>query len=62
MTQNLLQYTDKVITVVMSNLKKGVSGSIIADTLVNDYGFNREGALTVIAGTMLILERVKNYK
>ena len=46
----------------MSNLKKGVSGSIIADTLVNDYGFNREGALTVIAGTMLILERVKNYK
>ena len=56
------EYSNKVLTVVMNNLKNGVSGSAIADTLVNDYGFNREAALTIITGTMLLLEKAGTMK
>jgi len=49
----------------MSNMKNGVSGSTIADMLVSDYGFNREAALTIITGTLLLIEKaqvVKEYR
>ena len=51
------QYSNEVLTVVMSNLKNGVSGSTIADTLVNNYGFEREAALTIITGTIIMLNK-----
>ena len=51
------QYSKEVLTVVMSNLKNGVSGSIIADTLVSNFGFEREAALTIITGTILMLNK-----
>ena len=51
------QYSNEVLTVVMSNLKNGVSGSTIADTLVSNYGFEREAALTIITGTLVCLNR-----
>ena len=51
------QYSNEVLTVVMSNLKNGVSGSTIADTLVNNFGFEREAALTIITGTILMLNK-----
>jgi hypothetical protein len=41
----------------MSNLKNGVSGSTIADTMVSKYGFEREAALTIITGTILMLNK-----
>lgn len=47
-------YSNEVLTVVMSNLKSGVSGSTIADLMVSDYGFSREAALTIITGTIMI--------
>ena len=51
------QYSNEVLTVVMSNLKNGVSGSTIADMMVNNYGFEREAALTIITGTILMLNK-----
>ena len=51
------QYTNEVLTVVMNNLKNGVSGSTIADMMVNNYGFEREAALTIITGTILMLNK-----
>ena len=51
------QYSNEVLTVVMSNLKNGVSGSTIADTLVSNFGFEREAALTIITGTILMLNK-----
>ncbi len=51
------QYSNEVLTVVMSNLKNGVYGSTIADTLVSNYGFEREAALTIITGTLVCLNR-----
>ena len=51
------QYSKEVLTVVMSNLKNGVSGSTIADTLVINFGFEREAALTIITGTILMLNK-----
>lgn len=51
------QYSSEILTVVMSNLKDGVSGSTIADTLVNNYGFDRENALTIITGTLIMLNK-----
>lgn len=52
------EYSKEIMTIVMNGLKNGVSGSIIADTLVNNYGFNRENALTIITGTILILNKI----
>jgi hypothetical protein len=51
------QYTNEVLTVVMNNLKNGVSGSTIADMMVSNYGFEREAALTIITGTILMLNK-----
>ena len=51
------QYNKEVLTVVMSNLKNGVSGSTIADMMVSKYGFEREAALTIITGTILMLNK-----
>lgn len=51
------QYSNEVLTVVMSNLKNGVSGSTIANTLVSNFGFEREAALTIITGTILMLNK-----
>ena len=51
------QYSNEVLTVVMSNLKNGVSGSTIADMMVSNYGFEREAALTIITGTILLLNK-----
>ena len=51
------QYSNEVLTVVMSNLKNGVSGSTIADMMVSKYGFERESALTIITGTILMLNK-----
>lgn len=51
------QYSNEVLTVVMRNVKNGVSGSTIADTLVSKYGFEREAALAIITGTLVILNR-----
>lgn len=56
------QYSNEVLTVVMTNLKNGVSGSTIADTLVSSYGFEREAALTIITGTLLLLEKANTTK
>lgn len=55
--KTLKTYSNEVLTIVMSNLKKGVSGSEIADTLVNNYGFGRGAALTIITGALVILNR-----
>jgi hypothetical protein len=41
----------------MNNLKNGVSGSTIADMMVSNYGFEREAALTIITGTILMLNK-----
>ena len=49
------EYSKEILTIIMNGLKNGVSGSTIADTLVNDYGFNRKSALTLIAGTILMI-------
>lgn len=57
MAQALAEYSREVLTVVMKNLKEGVSGSVIADKMVADYGFNREAALTIITGTLMILNK-----
>ena len=57
MAQTLAEYSREVLTVVMKNLKEGVSGSVIADKMVDDYGFNREAALTIITGTLMILNK-----
>jgi cytochrome c-type biogenesis protein CcmH/NrfF len=57
MAQALAEYSREVLTVVMKNLKEGVSGSVIADKMVADYGFNREAALTIITGTLIILNK-----
>lgn len=57
MAQTLAEYSRGVLTVVMKNLKEGVSGSVIADKMVADYGFNREAALTIITGTLMILNK-----
>ena len=51
------KYSNEVLTVVMNNLKNGVSGSTIADTLVSNYGFDRDAALTIITGTLVCLNR-----
>ena len=51
------QYTNEVLTVVMNNLKNGVSGSTIADMMVNNYGFERDAALTIITGTIMMLNK-----
>ena len=51
------QYSKEVLTVVMSNLKNGVSGSTIADMMFSKYGFEREAALTIITGTILMLNK-----
>lgn len=55
--KSFAQYSNEVLTVVMSNLKNGVSGSTIADMMVNNYGFEREAALTIITGTILMLNK-----
>lgn len=55
--KTLAQYSKEVLTVVMSNLKNGVSGSTIADMMVSKYGFEREAALTIIGGTILALNK-----
>ena len=57
MAQTLAEHSREVLTVVMKNLKEGVSGSVIADKMVADYGFNREAALTIITGTLMILNK-----
>lgn len=57
MAQTLAEYSREVLTVVMKNLKEGASGSVIADKMVADYGFNREAALTIITGTLMILNK-----
>lgn len=51
------QYSNEVLTVVMSNLKNVVSGSTIADMMVSNYGFEREADLTIITGTILLLNK-----
>ena len=51
------QYSNEVLTVVMSNLKNGVSGSTISDMMVSNFGFEREAALTIITGTILMLNK-----
>jgi len=55
------QYSNEVLSVVMTNLKKGVSGSAIADTLVSNYGFEREAALTIITGTIIMLNKANIF-
>ena len=55
--KSFAQYSNEVLTVVMSNLKNGVSGSTIADMMVNNCGFEREAALTIITGTILMLNK-----
>ena len=55
--KSFTQYSNEVLTVVMSNLKNGVSGSTIADMMVANYGFEREAALTIITGTILMLNK-----
>ena len=55
--KSFAQYSNEVLTVVMNNLKNGVSGSTIADTLVSNYGFDRDAALTIITGTLVCLNR-----
>lgn len=55
--KSFAQYSNEVLTVVMSNLKNGVSGSAIADMMVSNYGFEREAALTIITGTILMLNK-----
>ena len=55
--KSFTQYSNEVLTVVMSNLKNGVSGSAIADMMVSNYGFEREAALTIITGTILMLNK-----
>ena len=57
MAQTFAQFSNEVLTVVMTDLKNGVSGSTTADRLVADYGFNREAALTIITGTILVLKK-----
>ena len=57
MAQTFAQFSKEVLTVVMTDLKNGVSGSTTADGLVADYGFNREAALTIITGTILVLNK-----
>lgn len=57
MAQTFAQFSKEVLTVVMTDLKNGVSGSTTADRLVVDYGFNREAALTIITGTILVLNK-----
>ncbi len=54
---NLVQHSKEILTVVMNDLKNGVSGSVTADTLIKDYGFDREAALTIITGTILLLNK-----
>jgi len=49
------EYSKEILTIIMNGLKNGVSGSTIADILVNDYGFNRNSALTIITGTILMI-------
>ncbi len=49
------KYSEEVLSVVIGSLKKGVSGSVIADRLVSEYGFERKDALTIIVGTLIIL-------
>lgn len=51
------KYSEKVLSFVMGSLKKGVSGSTIADGMVSEFGFDREAALTIITGTMIILSK-----
>lgn len=51
------QYCNEILTIVMNNVKNGISGSTTADTLVNEYGYEREEALTLITYTMVILHR-----
>ena len=46
MAQTFAQFSKEVLTVVMT-----------ADKLVADYGFNREAALTIITGTILVLNK-----
>ena len=55
--KSFAQYSNEVLTVVMSNLKNGVSGSTIVDMMVSNYGFEREAALTIITGTILMLNK-----
>lgn len=55
--KTLNQYTSEVLNVVMTNIKKGVSGSTIADIMVSDYGFDRQAALTIITGTLIMLNK-----
>lgn len=55
--KSFTQYSNEVLTVVINNLKNGVSGSTIADTLVSNFGFDREAALTIITGTILLLNK-----
>lgn len=55
--KSFAQYSNEVLTVVMSNLKNGVSGSTIADMMVSNYGFEREAALTIITGTILMFNK-----
>lgn len=49
------EYSKEVLSIVMNGIKNNISGSVIADKLVNDYGFNRESALTIITGTILLI-------
>ena len=51
------KYSEKVLSFVMGSLKKGVSGSIIADGMVSEFGFDREAALTIVAGTVAVLNK-----
>ena len=55
--KSFAQYSNEVLTVVMSILKNGVSGSTIADMMVSNFGFEREAALTIITGTILLLNK-----
>lgn len=55
--KNFVEYSKEVLTVVMNNLKLGVSGSSIADALVGEYGFDRKAALTLVVGTMMVLNK-----
>lgn len=52
-----VEYSKEILTIIMNGLKNGVSGSAIADKLVNEYGFNRESALTIITGTILMINQ-----
>ena len=38
------------------SLKAGINGSEIADNLVNEFGMERENALTIITGTIILLQ------